>query len=130
MPPQGAKALLAGLRGRRSGPEVSAVLDESEPTSPHIEFLNEGSDTAIHLQYVAEDSVGNLKTHVVGNLAPGVSSRIRVDVAREPVRSVWRCEDSKGRVRTWSYDGRSKRLRKHAATAESAFRVMYPGSAR
>jgi glycine/D-amino acid oxidase-like deaminating enzyme len=35
-------------------------------------------------------------------------------------------QDLKGRVRVWSYDGRSKRLRwESAATADAAFRAMY-----
>jgi hypothetical protein len=128
IPPQGAKALIAGLlNGRRSGPEVSAVLDEAELNLPSIEFLNEGSDTAVGLQCVTEDSKGSLSTHIVGDLAPGATARLRADVAREPFRLVWRCEDSKGRVRASSYDGRSKRLRgDNAATAESAFLAMYP----
>jgi len=131
MPPQGAKALIAGLLGgRRSGPEVSAVLDESEPASTSIEFLNGGSGTAVELEYVVETPHGELATHSVGDLAPGVtvSSHLRGDVdPTQPVRLVWRCQDFKGRVRVWSYDGRRKRLRGDTpAVAEAAFRAMYP----
>jgi hypothetical protein len=39
---------------------------------------------------------------------------------------VWLCQDFKGRVRAWRYDGRSKRLRgAESAAAEAAFRAMY-----
>ena len=106
MPPQGAKALVAGLLGgRRSGPEVSAVLDESDPSSTSIEFFNEGSGTAVQLQYVAEAPGGELAVHLVGDLAPGAtrSSHLRGDLdPAHPVRLVWRCQDFKGRVRAWS----------------------------
>jgi hypothetical protein len=131
MPPQGAKALVAALlSGRRSGAEVSAVLDESESGSPTIEFLNEGSGTAVQLQYVAESIDGELAAHSVGDLAPGAIFRGHLREGFDPARSfrfVWRCQDIRGRVRAWSYDGRSKRLRgDSAATAEAAFRAMYP----
>jgi hypothetical protein len=105
------------------------VLDESEPSSTSIEFFNEGSGTAVQLQYVAEAPGGELAVHLVGDLAPGAtrSSHLRGDLdPAHPVRLVWRCQDLKGRVRAWSYDGRSKRLRGDtAATAEAAFRAMY-----
>ena len=128
MPPQGAKALVAALLGgRRGGPEVSAVLDESEPSSPSIEFLNEGAGTAVDLRSITEDSDGNLTTHAVGDLAPGAGRRIPTDAVPQPFHLVWRCRDSKGRVRAWSYDGRRRRLRgDDAATSEAAFRAMYP----
>jgi hypothetical protein len=130
IPPQGAKALLAGLRGgRRAGPEVSAVIDESQPGSTTIEFFNEGSDTAIELQYVAEEAGGGLVSRAVGNLAPGATFSSPLPDGLDParrVRLVWRCHDAKGRVRAWSDDGRTKRLRgRHAATAEAAFRALY-----
>jgi hypothetical protein len=131
MPPQGAKALVAALlRGRRSGTDVSAVLDESESGSPTIEFLNAGSDTAVQLQFVVESTDGQLAAHLVGNLAPGAILRADLREPLDPARSfrfVWRCQDFKGRVRVWSYDGHSKRLRgASAATPEAAFRAMYP----
>jgi hypothetical protein len=130
MPPQGAKALVAGLLGgRRSGPEVSAVLDESQHDSPGIEFLNEGSGTAVHLQYVEESSAGALVVRTVGDLAPGATLSTGLTGGpglSDPFRLVWSCQDVKGRIRAWSYDGRSKRLRgTNAATAEAAFRAMY-----
>jgi hypothetical protein len=130
MPPQGAKALVAGLLGgRRDGPEVSAVLDDSGSAVPSIEFLNEGSGTAVQLQYVAEAPNGELTAHSVGNLAPAATftSRLRGDFdPTQPFRVAWLCQDFKGRVRGWSYDGRSKRLRgARAADAEAAFRAMY-----
>jgi hypothetical protein len=129
MPPQGAKALVAALvGGRRGGPEVSAVLDEAG--SATMEFFNEGSGTAVGLQYVAESRSGELVAHSVGDLAPGAtySSPLRDDLdPTAPLRVAWRCEDVKGRVRAWSYDGRSKRLRRaNARTAEAAFRALYP----
>ena len=130
MPPQGAKALVAGLlNGRRTGPEVSAVLDESESGSPTIEFFNEGSGTAVQLQYVVERSDDTLAAHSVGDLAAGATLRCHLREGLEPASSfrlVWRCQDIKGRVRAWSYDGHRKRLRgRSAATAEAAFRSMY-----
>jgi hypothetical protein len=130
IPPQGAKALLAGLRGgRRGGPEVSAVIDESQPGSTKIEFFNEGSDTAIGLQYVAEEPGGALVARAVGDLASGATLSSPFPDGLDPaqrVRLVWRCHDVKGRVRAWSDDGRTKRLRgAHAATADAAFRAMY-----
>jgi hypothetical protein len=130
MPPQGAKALVGELlRGRRNGPEVSAVLDESESGSPSMEFLNEGSGTAVRLQYIAESANGELAAHTLGDLAPGATlrSRLRGDVdPTRPFRFAWSCQDFKGRARAWSYDGRSKRLRGgNAATAEAAFRALY-----
>jgi hypothetical protein len=130
MPPQGAKALVGALlNGRRSRAEVSAVLDESESGSPTIEFLNEGSGTAVQLQYVAESIDGQLAAHSVGDLAPGAIFRGELREGVAPDRSfrlVWRCQNLKGHVRAWSYDGRSKRLRgESAATAEAAFRAMY-----
>lgn len=77
-----------------------------------------------------EASGGELATHSVGDLAPGatLSSHLggHVDSTHD-VRLVWRCQDSKGRVRVWSYNGRSKRLRgDKAAMPEAAFRAMYP----
>lgn len=130
MPPQGAKGLVAGLfsGGRRGGAEVSAVLDESV-RPPSVEFLNEGPGTAVSVQCVGEASNGGLEAHSVGDLAPGATFTIHLrdelDPQR-PFRFVWRCQDSKGRVRAWSYDRRSKRLRGDAAaTAEAAFRAMY-----
>ncbi|HEY5099065.1 MAG TPA: hypothetical protein VII54_03315, partial [Gaiellaceae bacterium] len=106
------------------------MLDESEPGSTSIEFLNEGSGTAVELAYVVEAPAGDLATHSVGDLAPGATSSSHLRGAVDPtqaVRLVWRCQDSKGRVRAWSYDGRGKRLRgDQAATAEAAFRAMYP----
>jgi hypothetical protein len=106
------------------------VLDQLEAGSPSVEFLNEGSGTAVQLQYVAEGLKGELAAHSVGDLAPGatLNSRLRGDLSpTEPLRFAWRCQDFKGRVRAWSYDGRSKRLRgARAATAEAAFRAMYP----
>lgn len=130
MPPQGAKALVAGLLGGRCrGPEVSAVLDESQHDLPSIEFLNEGSGTAVHLQYVEESSAGALVVHTVGDLAPGATLSAGLTGGpglSDPFRLVWSCEDVKGRTRGWSYDGRSKRLRgANAATTEAAFRAMY-----
>jgi hypothetical protein len=109
---------------------VSAVLDESEPNSPSIEFLNEGLGVAVEVEYVAETPSGELTVHSVGDITPmaTASVQLRGDVdPRDPVRIAWRCRDFKGRVRVWSYDGRSKRLRgAKAATAEAAFRAMYP----
>jgi hypothetical protein len=95
-----------------------------------MEFLNEGGGTAVQLQYVAEGLDGKLAVHSVGDLAPRAtfSSRLRGDFnPTQPFRFAWRCQDFKGRVRAWSYDGRSKRLRgENAATPEAAFRAMYP----
>ena len=130
VPPQGAKALVAGLLGgRRSGPEVSAVLDESHGDLPSIEFLNEGSGTAVHLQYVEESSARALVAHTVGDLAPGATLSTGLTGGpgvSDPFRLVWSCQDVKGRIRAWSYDGRTKRLRgADAANAEAAFRAMY-----
>jgi hypothetical protein len=130
MPPQGAKALVTGLLGgRRNGPEVSAVLDESQRDLPSVEFLNEGSGTAVHLQYVGESATGALVARTLGDLAPGamLSTGLTGGLGSTDVfRLVWSCRDVKGRVRAWSYDGRSKRLRgTKAATAEAAFRAMY-----
>jgi hypothetical protein len=125
MPPQGAKALIAGLLGgRRSGPDVSAVLDESEREATVIEFFNQGSATAVELQYVVEDPAGSFTTRAVGDLASGATRRCRIDAPRDPFRLVWRCSDAKGRVRGWAYDGRTKRLRS-ADTGEAAFRALY-----
>jgi hypothetical protein len=129
LPPQGAKALVTALLGgRRDGPEVSAVLDEVG--SPTMEFFNEGPSTAVGLQYVAESRSGELVAQWVGDLAPGAthSSPFRHDLdSTTPLRVAWRCEDAKGRVRAWSYDGRSQRLRRpNAGTAEAAFRALYP----
>ena len=130
MPPQGAKALVAGLLGgRRNGPEVSAVLDESQRDLPSVEFVNEGSGTAVQLQYVEESPTGAVVARTVGDLAPGTTSSTGLAGElgpTDPFRLVWSCRDAKGRVRAWSYDGRSKRLRgAKAATAEAAFRAMY-----
>jgi hypothetical protein len=106
------------------------VLDESQRNSTSIEFLNEGSGTAIHLQYVEESRDGALKVHALGDLAPGATSSAGLAdglAPTDPFRLVWLCQDAKGRVRAWSYDGRSKRLRgTKAVTAEAAFRAMYP----
>jgi hypothetical protein len=105
------------------------VLDESQPNATVIEFLNEGSGTAVHLQYVTESPTGELMACSVGDLAPGatLSSRPSGGInPADPLRLVWCCKDSKGRLRTWSYDGRTKRLRgDSAATTEAAFRAMY-----
>jgi hypothetical protein len=130
MPPQGAKALVAALLdGRRDGPEVSAVLDESQPNSTDIEFVNEGSGTAVQLQYVTESPTAELIACSVGDLAPGATLSSRLSDGINPsdrLRLVWCCKDFKGRVRAWSYDGRRKRLRgANAATAAAAFRAMY-----
>jgi hypothetical protein len=130
MPPQGAKALVAGLLGgRRNGPEVSAVLDESQRDLTTIEFLNEGSGTAVHLQYVEVSPAGELVARTVGDLAPGATLSTGLTGgfgAAEPFRLVWSCQDVRGRIRAWSYDGRRKRLRgANATTAEAAFRAMY-----
>jgi hypothetical protein len=131
MPPQGAKALIGGLLGgRRGGPEVSAVLDETQPGSASIELFNEGSDTAIDLQYAAEEPGGGLAARAVGDIAPGAtfSSPLPEGLdAAARVRLVWWCRDAKGRVRAWSDDGRTRRLRSaRAASAETAFRALYP----
>jgi hypothetical protein len=130
MPPQGAKALVAGLLGgRRDGPDVSAVVDESRGNAASVEFFNEGSGTAIRLQYAEESPAGALLARIVGDLAPGATASAGLAASLEradPFRLVWLCQDSKGRVRAWSYDGRSKRLRgAGAADPETAFRAMY-----
>jgi hypothetical protein len=106
------------------------VLDESQRGSLTMEFLNEGSGTAVQLEYVAEAADGELATQAVGDLAPGATFscllRGELDPTR-PFRFAWRCQDFKGRVRAWSYDGRSRRLRgARAATPEAAFLAMYP----
>jgi hypothetical protein len=70
-----------------------------------------------------------LIARLVGDLAPGAASSTDLAgglVTTDPFRLVWLCHDAKGRVRAWSYDGRSKRLRgRNAANAETAFRAMY-----
>lgn len=130
MPPQGAKGLVAGLLGGfRGSPVVSAVLDESEAGSMRIEFLNEGSATAVHLAYAAELSNGVLTSHVVGDLAPGASARAQLETelaAEAAFRCVWWCQDAKGRIRAWSYEGRGKRLRGSDATSpDGVFSALY-----
>jgi hypothetical protein len=128
MPPQGARALVGALLGgERVGLAVSAVLDESQPGVPSIEFVNEGAGTAVGLQYVVEAPGGALTPHAVGDLAPGatLSTPLRSPPS-EPFRCVWLCQDFKGRACAWGYDGRSKRLRgARVADAEAAFRSLY-----
>jgi hypothetical protein len=106
---------------------VSAVLDDVEPGSPSIEFMNEGAGPAVGLRYVAEDSSGTLVSHTVGDLAPGATTSAHLRFApSEPFRCVWLCQDFKGRARAWSYDGRSKRLRgAERRAAEATFRALY-----
>lgn len=131
MIPQGAKGLVSGLfsGGRRGGVEVSAVLDESAKP-PSVEFLSEGSRTAVAVQYAWETPDGGLEAHWVGDLAAGAtySARLRVGLSpQQPLRFVWWCQDAKGRAHAWNYDGRSKRLRDDdAATADAVFRALYP----
>lgn len=127
----GAKPFVLGLfgGGRRGGAEVSAVLDELA-SPPSVEFLGEGPGTAVSVQCVGEARGGALEAHSVGDLTPGATFGVHLRAEldpKQPFRFVWWREDWRGRVRAWSYDGRSKRLRgDDAATAEAVFRAMYP----
>jgi hypothetical protein len=128
IPPQGAKALVAGLLRRGGGGvDVSASLVEETPGGSELEFTNAGRETAVDLRYVLADSAGALRVGSVGQLAPGVSTTVavRVELAAEAFDCVWTCTDSKQRLHVWSYDGRHK-LKKHGSpTAEECFRLMY-----
>ncbi len=105
------------------------MLDESG-RPPSVEFLSEGSRTAVMVQYVWEAPGGGLEAHLVGDLAPGATftARFRADLdPQQPFRFVWWCLDTKGRAHAWNYDGRCKRLRGNdAATANAVFHAMYP----
>jgi hypothetical protein len=129
IPPQGAKALIAGLLRRGGGAlNVSASLVEETPGESELEFTNGGGETAVDLRYVLADAAGALSAGSVGQLAPGASTTVavRVEVASGAADCVWMCADSKQRLHVWSYDGRHKRLRKRRApTGEECFRLMY-----
>jgi hypothetical protein len=129
IPPQGAKALVAGLLRRGGGGvNVSASLVEETPGANELEFTNAGSETAVDLRYVLADATGVLRGGPVGQLAPDVSTTVavRVELAAGAVDCAWMCADSRLRLHVWSYDGRHKRLRKRRApTDEECFRLMY-----
>ena len=82
IPPQGAKALVAGLlrRGGGGGVNVSASLVEETPGANELEFTNTGRETAVDLRYVLADAAGALTGGAVGQLAPGVSATEAVHV--------------------------------------------------
>jgi len=129
IPPQGAKALVAGLLRRSGGGvSVSASLVEETPGASELEFTNAGRETAVDLRYVLADATGALTGGSVGQLAPGVSTTtaVHVEFADGAVDCVWMCTDSKLRLHVWSYDGRRKRLNKHRLpTDEECFQLMY-----
>jgi hypothetical protein len=129
IPPQGAKALIAGLLRRGGGAlNVSASLVEETPGQSELEFTNAGGETAVDLRYVLADADGVLSGVSVGQLAPGASTTVavRVELAAGSVECVWMCADSKQRRHVWSYDGGHKRLKKHGLpTDEECFRLMY-----
>jgi hypothetical protein len=123
MPPQGAKALIAALLGgRRRGPQVSATLDESQPEQPALEFINEGTGTAVDLRCLFQDETGALSRQRLGNLPAGGTVRCRVHVAHGGAfRCVWFCDDRRQGVQRWSYDGHHKRGRRQDAGGDEAF---------
>ena len=130
IPPQGAKALVAGLlrRGGAGGVNVSASLVEETPGASELEFTNAGQETAVDLRYVLADAAGTLTGGSVGQLAPGVSATaaVHAELADGAVDCVWMCTDSKERLHVWSYAGRHKRLDKHRSpTDEECFHLMY-----
>jgi YD repeat-containing protein len=108
MPPQGARALVREiLRGDRGGaPQVAATLDDADGT---LELLNEGGQTAEGVRVLTRDPDGAIHAHAIGNLAPGATTRARVEATD---RCVWTCTDSRGRTHVWSYDGHHRRLRR------------------
>jgi hypothetical protein len=128
MPPQGAKALIGALLGgRRRGAQVSATLDESQPDQAALEFINEGTGTAVALRCVVQDETGELSHQRLGNLPPGGTVRHRVLAARGGVfRCVWSCDDGRQGARRWSYDGHHKRVRRSDVSGDEAyFRDVY-----
>jgi hypothetical protein len=129
IPPQGAKALVAGLLRRGGGGiNVSTSLVEETPGASELEFTNGGRETAVDLRYVLADAAGALTGGSVGQLAPGVSATaaVNVELADSAVDCVWMCTDSKQRLHVWSYDGRHKRLDKHRSPSDQeCFRLMY-----
>ena len=129
IPPQGARALVAGLLRRGGGGvDVSASLVEETPGASELEFTNAGRETAVDLHYVFADAAGALAGGTVGQLAPGVSATVPVhlELAADAFDCVWMCADSKQRLHVWSYDGRHKRLKRHPApTDQECFRLMY-----
>ena len=133
IPPQGAKALIAGLLRRGGGGlNVSASLVEETPGERELEFTNAGGETAVDLRYVLADSAGALSDGSVGQLAPGVSTTVavRVELAADAFDCVWMCTDSKQRVHVWSYYGRHKRLKRgDSSSAQECFRLIYGSAA-
>jgi hypothetical protein len=129
IPPQGARALVAGLLRRGAGGvDVSASLVEETPGESELEFTNAGRETAADLRYVFADSAGALYDGSVGQLAPGGSTAaaVRVELAADAFDCVWICADSKQRLHVWSYDGRHKRLKQRPApTDQECFGLMY-----
>jgi hypothetical protein len=123
MPPQGAKALIGALLGgRRRGPQVSATLDESQPNQPNLEFINEGTRTAVDLRCLYQDEAGELSHQHLGNLPPSGTVSCRVHVANGGAfRCVWFCDDGKQGVRRWSYDGHHTRVRRPDVRADEAY---------
>jgi hypothetical protein len=129
MPPQGVKALVGALlRPDGGGPKVSCVLFDQSPGETELEFTNEGGETAVDLRYVAADADGGLTKGSLGHLpaTTATTAAVPAGLAVDPFRCAWICTDSRRRLHVWSYDGRHKRLRRHASSTDEAFfHLMY-----